>query len=153
MKHSEDNDEAERAWEIGAPEEKRKMNIIELYDKLATKFHDETGIMAPGKDDVLGQHSFGVRFAEWNKWLEDISYSQRERMNHAINAVIEGMAMCTVPYGLRSGEVAKVRMELLVKMKIDGEMYPESETETKWRNRELKHWEYPLRHHLKDNEF
>lgn len=42
---------------------------VERYERLAAAFHDETGMMAPGKDDPTGHHDYDVRVHEWHLWL------------------------------------------------------------------------------------
>ena len=39
------------------------------FDKRAQFFYQDTGIMAPGKDDCLGSHSYEDRAIAWRKWL------------------------------------------------------------------------------------
>ena len=49
----------------------------ERYEALAAEFYDETGMMAPGKDDPLGTHEYETRVAAWRKWV----YARVEKMN------------------------------------------------------------------------
>ena len=39
------------------------------FDRKAQFFYQDTGMMAPGKDDCMGTHSYEDRVDAWRKWL------------------------------------------------------------------------------------
>jgi hypothetical protein len=41
----------------------------ERYEALADAFYHATGLMAPGKDDPTGHHSYDERVSRWQAWL------------------------------------------------------------------------------------
>lgn len=114
----------------------------EQFEQLAEQFYKETGFMAPGKDQPaeLNGPSIGVRAAEWEKWMDDLTEGQKLRIKYAVEATYESLALCGIPPYKRGKELAAVRAELLVKMKVGKEQYPSSDTETVWGKRELSGW-------------
>jgi len=52
------------------------------FERIGEQFRRDTGMLRPGKDDVL--HSHETRYAEWNKWVEK---KQRELVD-AIRAAL-----------------------------------------------------------------
>lgn len=41
----------------------------ERFEILAAQFYDEMGMMAPGKDDITGEHPYEKRERAWRAWL------------------------------------------------------------------------------------
>lgn len=44
-------------------------NANDRFERLAAQFYEETGMMAPGKDDHSGSYTREARCAAWDKWL------------------------------------------------------------------------------------
>lgn len=44
-------------------------SALERFERLAAEFYRETGLMAPGKDDALGHHSYEERVERWAAWV------------------------------------------------------------------------------------
>ena len=42
------------------------------YEWFAEQFRRETGMLAPGKDDVLGERTYEERRKAYNEWFEPI---------------------------------------------------------------------------------
>lgn len=43
-------------------------NEVETFERIASLFYRETGMLRPGKDDRLGEHDYDERWACWNSW-------------------------------------------------------------------------------------
>lgn len=56
--------------EIKNIKSERSDRIINGYEKLAEEFYNETGIMAPGKDDVTQTIDYSLRSARFEEWLK-----------------------------------------------------------------------------------
>lgn len=70
-----------------------------------------------------------------------LTHGQSERLYYALVISRESMAACNVPHDVRGVETNKIVNELLVTFAA-GETFPESETEVKWKKRELHRWNY-----------
>ena len=49
------------------------MNSNDRFELMASKFYDETGIMAPGKDcpaEFGSEHDYQERMDAWKVWVE-----------------------------------------------------------------------------------
>ena len=62
---------ASRAALEGLLQAAMDQGATERFERLAAEFYKATGIMAPGKDDCLGRHSYEHRVASWQQWLAD----------------------------------------------------------------------------------
>lgn len=45
------------------------MDAYEEYERLASEFYRDTGLMAPGKDDPMPTVSIEERRERWREWL------------------------------------------------------------------------------------
>lgn len=55
------------------------MNANEQFEEEAAQFLRETGILAPGKDDIIGNHSREDRMLAWLEWLERRESKRRDQ--------------------------------------------------------------------------
>jgi hypothetical protein len=88
----------------------------ERFERLADAFHRATGMMAPGKDDASGAHSYEARSAAWIAWLasrregaakRDVAWWAQyaddcERHARSVKRLREAERFATIRDGLRA---------------------------------------------------
>lgn len=57
-----------------------KESATEVYEARAARFYEETGMVAPGKDDALGRHSRDERVEAWILWCTNNPQSRDARI-------------------------------------------------------------------------
>lgn len=62
------------------------MNASKRFDIMAEAFYLETGVVAPGKDDALGQNR-EFRDQQWKEWLR--------KMNRTFDCIINAIERVT----------------------------------------------------------
>ena len=54
----------------------------DIYELFASAFYNETGMMAPGKDDPIGAYTQEERRVRWEEWIEELrARPSRDRSN------------------------------------------------------------------------
>lgn len=53
--------------------------LMDCFDAIAEEFYRETGMVAPGKDDPTGRHTFAERWAAFVPWMDRRAARESEK--------------------------------------------------------------------------
>jgi hypothetical protein len=117
------------------------MSTNDVFEEIAQAFLEETGMLAPGKDQPAamgGSPTLEERGKAYSAWLakDNHKWGKKLRLGYAIDLTLENMAMLGVPFAVRDSQIELLKKQMAEAQEC--EPYPNSQVELYWSERESK---------------